>query len=55
MGLTTFGLCMLALLLSFVPPSAVQRLLAHVTSRAWWLSPSGSRVPEPAASLARAG
>jgi hypothetical protein len=55
MGLTTFGLCMLALLLSFVPPPVVQRLLANVTSRTWWLSPSGRRIPEPAASLARAG
>jgi hypothetical protein len=55
MGLTTFGLCMLALLLSFVPPAVVRRLLASVTSRTWWLSAPGRRTPEPAASLARAG
>jgi hypothetical protein len=55
MGLTTFGLFMLTMLLSFVPPAAVQRLLASVTSRAWWLSPSGGRTPQPAAGLARAG
>jgi hypothetical protein len=54
MGLTTFGLFMIALLLSFVPPATVRRLLVSVSSSVWRLSLHGTH-GSPAAGLAQAG
>jgi hypothetical protein len=47
MGLVTFGLMMLCLVMSFVPPEAVEALLAGL--RRWWEETVAARpVPRPA-------